>query len=552
MIRRGRLFASALVTTAALAACGGGDDAPAPAPVPAPAPTPPPALTPPPLATDAPIRVSAATPFNATCAAGTAGETVYLNAEVEPYVAVNPRDPANWVVTWQQDRWSGGSANGVVAAATFDGGATWTRTTLPFSRCGGGTAGNGGDYQRATDPWVSFAPDGTVYQMALAVSGASFTPDSSNAMLVARSTDGGRTWGRISTLIRDGALHFNDKNSITADPTDARFVYAVWDRLAPDGSGPTMLARSNDGGITWEAARAIYDPGPRSQTIGNVIVVLPNGTVVDVFTQLDPAANGTARATLQAVVSSDKGGSWSGPFRIADALGVGARDPETSVPIRDGANLPQVAVAPNGHLWVAWQDARFAAGAYDGIALARSTDGGRTWSAPVQVNSAPSVPAFTPSVHVAADGVIGVTYFDLRSNTADAGSLPTELILARSRDGVRWTEHRVSPTFDLVTAPVARGYFLGDYHGLASANGVFLPVYVRTTGDSANRTDVFAVPARSLAPPAASDAMARIARAAAPFEPDAAFRRRVHGQIVRTMDERVPGWSARRAATPGR
>jgi hypothetical protein len=549
MTARCRLFACAIVSGAVLSACGGGGDGPAPAPVPIPVP-PPVAL--PALVTDAPVRVSAATPFDAACTGAASGDIVYLNAEVEPYVAVNPRDPGNWIATWQQDRWSGGSANGLITATTFDGGATWTRTAIPFSRCAGGNAGNGGDYQRATDPWITFAPDGAAFQMALASSGGSFTAGAANAMLVSRSTDGGRTWGPVSTLIRDGSQFFNDKNSITADPTDPRYVYAVWDRLAAAGGGPAMLARSTDGGATWEGARTIYDPGQRSQTIGNVVAVLPNGTVVDVFTRIDSPAGAPASASLNVIISADKGGSWTGPFRIADALAVGARDPETGAPIRDGANLPQIAVAPNGHLWVAWQDARFSGGAHDGIALARSIDGGQTWSAPVQVNSAPSAQAFTPSVHVTANGTIGVTYYDLRSNTGDAATLPTELILARSPDGTRWTEHRISATFDLATAPVARGYFLGDYQGLASADNVFVPVYVRTnSGDAANRTDVFAVATRSLAAPASTASMARVARAtSAAFEPGAGFRQRVHENIVRTMERRVPGWTARIPGPP--
>ena len=554
MTARRRLFACAIASGAMLSACGGGSDAPAPAqapPAPVPIPAPPPVALPA-LVTDAPVRVSTATPFDATCTGAAPGDIVYLNAEVEPFVSVNPRDPNNWVATWQQDRWSGGSANGLITATTVDGGATWTRTAIPFSRCAGGNAGNGGDYQRATDPWVTFAPDGAVFQMALASSGGSFTAGSANAMLVSRSTDGGRTWGPVSTLIRDESQFFNDKNSITADPTDPRYVYAVWDRLGATGGGPAMLARSTDGGATWEGARAIHDPGQRSQTIGNVVAVLPNGAVVNVFTQIDYAINAPARATLNALVSVDKGGSWSGPFRIADALAVGARDPDTGASIRDGANLPQVAVAPNGHLWVAWQDARFSGGEHDGIALARSSDGGQTWSAPAQVNSAPSAQAFTPSVHVTANGTIGVTYYDLRSNTADASTLPTELILARSLDGTRWTEHRVSPPFDLATAPVARGYFLGDYQGLASADNVFVPVYVRTnSGDTTNRTDVFAVATRSLAAPTSSAIAAHATRAApVAFEPDAELRQRVHESILRTMERRVPGWSARTSAPP--
>ncbi|MGB2817872.1 MAG: sialidase family protein [Burkholderiaceae bacterium] len=544
------LWAGATLSTVMLAACGGGGDGAASlAPPPAPAPAPPPIALPP-LASDTPVRISGTTPFNASCTGATPTDTLYLNAEVEPYVAVNPRDPNNWVATWQQDRWSGGSSNGLLTATTTDGGITWTRTAVPFSHCAGGNALNGGDYQRSTDPWVTFAPDGAVFQMALSVTGAAFNPGAFNAMLVSRSTDGGRTWGPVSTLIRDGEDFFNDKNTITADATDPRYVYAVWDRLAANGSGPTIFARTTDGGTTWEAARAIYDPGQGSQTIGNVIAVLPSGTVVNLLTRLDAGPNGVTIASLHVLLSVDKGGTWTGPFKVADLLAVGARDPDNGTLIRDGATLGQIAVAPNGHLWVVWQDARYSNGAHDGIALARSTDGGRTWSVPVQVNSRPSVPAFTPNVHVLANGTVGVIYHDLRSNTGDTANLPTEVILARSANGTTWTEHRISPTFDLATAPFARGLFLGDYQGLASADNVFVPVHVRTTGDPANRTDVYAVAARSLPALSAPPDTARALRAQGANEPNAEFRQRVHENIVRMMERRVAGWSARFASPP--
>jgi len=73
---------------------------------------------------------------------------------------VDPKNPSHLVGAWQQDRWSNGGSNGIGAAASFDGGATWTRSTPRFSRCARGDAGNRGDYDRATDPWVAFAPTG--------------------------------------------------------------------------------------------------------------------------------------------------------------------------------------------------------------------------------------------------------------------------------------------------------------------------------------------------------------------------------------------------------
>jgi hypothetical protein len=39
-------------------------------------------------------------------------------------------------------------------------------------------------------------------------------------------------------------------------------------------------------------------------------------------------------------------------------------------------------------------------------------------------------------------------------------------------------------------APASRGYFLGDYMGLASRGSTFANLYVVTTGNTANRNDV--------------------------------------------------------------
>jgi hypothetical protein len=49
-------------------------------------------------------------------------------------------------------------------------------------------------------------------------------------------------------------------------------------RLGAPYFGATWFSRTTDGGQTWEPARPIFDPGGNSQTIGNQIVVLPDGT----------------------------------------------------------------------------------------------------------------------------------------------------------------------------------------------------------------------------------------------------------------------------------
>jgi hypothetical protein len=192
--------------------------------------------------------------------------------------------------------------------------------------------------------------------------------------------------------------------------------------------------------------------------------------------------------------STDKGLTWSRVIDISTDQSVAVRDPDTGAPVRAGAGLPDVAVdRTTGTIYVVWNDSRFSGGVRDDVALSKSTDGGRTWSTPVKVNQTPvPVAAFTPSVEVAADGTVGVSYYDFRNNTPAPGAL-TDAFLAHSHNGgATWAENRLTPTsFDIEQAPVARGYFIGDYEGLTSAGSTFMPFFSTAVNAATNPADVF-------------------------------------------------------------
>jgi hypothetical protein len=480
---------------------------------------------------DAVVDASAPSPYAPGCDGATPpGSVAYAHSEVEPSLAVNPQNPANLIGAWQQDRWSDGGARGLRTAYSTDGGRTWRHAQAAFTRCSGGSATNGGDYARASDPWVAIGPSGIAYQIAIAFTGGTFAPGSTGAVLASRSLDGGATWSAPATLIRDGRDAFNDKESITADPTDARYAYAVWDRVLPTGSGPAWLARTTDGGATWEPARPIYAPGGVAQTINNQVVVLPDGTLLLMFTELsNDASNPTAKLGISR--SGDKGVTWSAPTFVGPMLSIGTRDPASGVTLRDAGNLASIAVGRNGAVALAWQDARFSAGAVEGIAFSRSLDGGITWSAPVQVNRVRATQALLPSVAIRDDGTYAVQYYDLRNDTPDPAVLRSDTWLVQSTDGVAWRETHLAGPFDFARAPLVRegaafGYFLGDYQALTVSGGQFLGFFAQTTRVRSNVSDVFAsivtrpgaapvgFKAREAAPgakrsPALSDAVAR-------------------------------------------
>ncbi|HEX9331882.1 MAG TPA: sialidase family protein, partial [Anaerolineales bacterium] len=271
--------------------------------------------------------------------------------------------------------------------------------------------------------------------------------------------------------------------------------------------GDAMFSRTTNGGASWEAPRSILPTNANLFTIGNQIVVLPDGTLVDVFglgrgSGIQPSVNPFTHSLVR---STDKGLTWSRIIDISTDQALGARDPDTGRPIRAEGGIPEIAVDPNnGNLYVVWQDSRFSG--VDEVAFSMSTDGGFTWTSPIKVNQTPrsdtvaNQQAFVPNIRVGTDGTVAVTYYDFRNNTADPG-VPTDYWIvhchANCSNATNWgDEARLSSaSFDIEQAPAARGpfgFFLGEYEGLTSIGNNFMPVFIQVNnGNSANRTDVF-------------------------------------------------------------
>ena len=154
----------------------------------------------------------------------------FPKTEVEPWVAANPTNAQNLVGSFQQDRWSDGGAKGLVAAWSTDGGNTWGETPLPFSLLAAAPTYKGGvlPYDRTSDPWDSIGPDGKAYAVSISFN----ANDNTNAVGAATSSDGGKTWRNLRSVITDfdsdPTFPFNDKESVTADPIHAGYAYVMW------------------------------------------------------------------------------------------------------------------------------------------------------------------------------------------------------------------------------------------------------------------------------------------------------------------------------------
>jgi hypothetical protein len=214
-----------------------------------------------------------------------------------------------------------------------------------------------------------------------------------------------------------------------------------------------------NGGISWSAPTPVSDT-PLNQC--SVPAIGPNGEVYvtwqDFFTD---------RIVID---KSTDGGMTFGPDRavagiipIADPLGGFGWGFRTN-------SCPSIAVDTSagprrGTVYVAWADQR--TGDAD-ILIARSTDGGLTWSVPTRINDDPAQNGrhqFFQWLSVDPHGTVHVIWYDNR----DGGGALLRVFSARSTDGLTF-----SPNERVSDAPFDpniqfSGGFIGDYNGLASS-----------------------------------------------------------------------------------
>jgi hypothetical protein len=476
------------------------------------------------LASGPPTRVSHGDPF-ASCLGGGNSDPRTMNfqsAEVEPWIASNPANSNNLIGSWQQDRWSDGGAKGQVASWSFDGGKTWGQTPQPFTTCAQPFYKTPVlQYQRASDPWVSIGPDGTAYAVSLIFDGDSIR----NGLGAAVSLDGGKTWIRqkdIDPLVAraDTLDPSDDKESVTADPLHPGWAYAVWDHfvdvfVCPSGpsraavrsghdnvhrntraattsatpcgfSAPTYLSRTTNFGRTWSKPKLIVPTAVDEQTIDNQILVNhQTGTLYDFYNYI----NAAGEDNIEMVFSTNRGATWS-PRQHVQRLATNAETNlqclcgvtypgDESKPLRTGDTVPSFAIDPNtGQLYVVWQDGRAnpVSGAKNDMLFAStSTRGGLpgTWSHPIRVNPGNDRAAFTAAINVNGSGQVGIAYYDLTPPLTSPDILLTDTwLVTTDGPGLAFGPRKlIGGPYNMLAAPFALGFFVGDYMGLAAPIG---------------------------------------------------------------------------------
>jgi hypothetical protein len=420
-----------------------------------------------------PIRLSpdsATDPIIRRCLADSLG-VIPRFTDDEPYLAVDPANGDHLVAIWQT---RSGAGSVVQWTRSTDGGARWSAPrAVPVNACAGGPIAGA---RRASDPWVSIGPRGSIHLSAIA-----FTPDTGdgadlvNALVTVASSDGGRTWQPpvVAALARPGATS-HDNLAVTADPTRAGTLYATTTLAeTPDARtyfGRLGFTRSTDGGRSWAPVRGITPSVNRERVGAPQIVVDPrSGRLLAIY---HARVGGVARLGVR--WSDDQGDSWSDEAVAAPHVrGERVSHPVTGADFALADDILSAVVSPrDGHLVIAYTDAHESGGRRTALSVVWSADG-RRWSSPLVVSDSVDGSAWLPAVALRGSDAV-ITYYTARFGTASTDPVHMRvrwrrLVRAGSRYGAR--EGGI-----LDEGPLA---WPGDYQSLVATRQGFIAAFGR-------------------------------------------------------------------------
>ncbi len=377
------------------------------------------------------------------------------NQPEEVSIAINPTNP-----------------NHIAAAANInhffrssDGGLTWQTSFLTSSF---GVWG---------DPSVIYDELGYLYFGHL--SNPPFPGYWIDRIVVQRSTDNGMNWndgagvGFLSPRNQDKEWLGVDMHS----PLYKGNIYMTWTEFdnygssSPNDSSRIRFSRSTDRGLNWSNAVTVSDRSgdciDEDNTVeGAVPCVGPNGEVYVSWAgplglMFDKSTNGGTNWGIDKFVTTIPGG-WDyavpGIYR-ANGLPITACDTSQS-PFR-------------GNIYINWTDQRNGTGNTD-VFLAKSTDGGNTWSAVKKVNDDNTTrhQFFTWMTIDQTTGVLYFVFYDRRNTSNNF----TDVYVARSTDGGdTFANFKVSESSFNPSSSV----FFGDYTNIAAMNKMVYPIWMR-------------------------------------------------------------------------
>jgi hypothetical protein len=272
---------------------------------------------------------------------------------------------------------------------------------------------------------------------------------------------------------RGGNGQFPDHESIHVDPVSGR-IYVTWAQFngLQGTHSPVLVATSTDGGRTFSSPTKVTVGNIRNNQ-DQRIVTAPNG---DAYLTFDNGVQGGKGTVLYVAKSTDGGATWSAPVQFATLVDPVCVFPPFCFNIsggafRAGGTYPAPAFdAARNRIVVAYADI---AGLFGQMYVTWASASDLThWTTPQAIAPA-QADQFMGELGIAPNGRYDVSFYD-REYTSN--QLVDLTYATSSNGGASWSRFRVTPTsFD----PSAWGVpsssapfrpFIGDYNGIVSTN----------------------------------------------------------------------------------
>lgn len=305
---------------------------------------------------------------------------------------------------------------------------------------------------------------------------------------VSYSDNQGDSWTALQVAAApSGFSSLLDKNHMWIDNSPSSpyegYLYDAWTTFGGQNDNDIEIASSSTNGESWTPPVNIsnnLNAGSHSQGVN--ITTGPGGEAYALFAIYD---NWPSDEDALALARSFDGGATWESFRILENIR-GIRTSETSKNMRVNSFpviTADISNGPNrGTLYAVWANIGYPGintGSDIDVYMIKSEDDGDTWSDPVRVNQDPAglgKQHFFPWIDCdPVSGTLSVVFYDDRN----VSSSQCEVYCAVSYDGGdSWEDFMVSDvSFSPSPIPgLASGYF-GDYLGISSYGGKVYPVW---------------------------------------------------------------------------
>jgi hypothetical protein len=394
-----------------------------------------------------------------------------LGNQAEGAIAVDRADPSKLFAVSNID-----VGDGLMAATSTDGGATWSRKTIANDKDGLPAA--------CCDPSAEFDSFGNLF--------LTYLNSSTDSVIVLRSTDAGQSF----TLLKE--YHGNvDQPTINVGPGG---VYVDWD----SASGISVAGATDTGlGTTGIFGDAQLVPKSNGGAFGD-IAIGPAGQVMvtyekvtgntgKLYVDIDPDGVGPAPFGKPILAS----GTHVPDFDFIDS------QPNRGIDAEVGLAFDRSGGAFNGRVYMVYTDQTPGTSNTD-IFLRYSDTNGSVWSNPIRVNDDTTLNSqLLPRIALDnTTGQVAVGWYDARNDMGTGGAGDTDHI---PNDDVEYYATLVTPLANgLSISPNLQisagasnaesstsGIDLGDYTGLDFYNGTIHPEWFdnsNSTGDNPDGT----------------------------------------------------------------